>query len=40
MECLDGAAIAGGYPPNAEPYPLPRDTREWDEEYRCRLDET
>ncbi|MFI9152544.1 YihY/virulence factor BrkB family protein [Streptomyces sp. NPDC053367] len=31
-------AIAGGHPPQAEPYTQPRDTRTWDEEDRRRLD--
>ncbi|MEU5226243.1 YhjD/YihY/BrkB family envelope integrity protein [Streptomyces toyocaensis] len=33
-------AIAGGHPPEAEPYTQPRDTRAWDEEDRRRMDET
>ncbi|MFH9589860.1 YihY/virulence factor BrkB family protein [Streptomyces luteogriseus] len=33
-------AIAGGHPPEAEPYTQPRDTRAWDEQDRRRLDET
>ncbi|NUP22619.1 MAG: YihY/virulence factor BrkB family protein [Streptomyces sp.] len=33
-------AIAGGHPPEAEPYTQPRDTRTWDEQDRRRLDET
>ncbi|MEU1072821.1 MULTISPECIES: YihY/virulence factor BrkB family protein [unclassified Streptomyces] len=32
-------AIAGGLPPEAEPYTEPRDTRTWDEEDRRRLGE-
>ncbi|MFF2204949.1 YihY/virulence factor BrkB family protein [Streptomyces sp. NPDC058145] len=32
-------AIAGGNPPEAEPYVEPRDTRAWDEEDVRRLDE-
>jgi membrane protein len=32
-------AIAGGLPPDAEPYTQPRDTRTWDEEDLRRLDE-
>ncbi|MEV5433664.1 YihY/virulence factor BrkB family protein [Streptomyces sp. NPDC052701] len=32
-------AIAGGHPPEAEPYTQPRDTRKWDEEDRRRLDD-
>ncbi|MFJ9663486.1 YihY/virulence factor BrkB family protein [Streptomyces sp. NPDC101219] len=31
-------AIAGGHPPEEEPYTEPRDTRAWDEEDRRRLD--
>ncbi|MGR6974216.1 YihY/virulence factor BrkB family protein [Streptomyces cynarae] len=31
-------AVAGGYPPEAEPYARPRDTRKWDEEDRRRLE--
>lgn len=30
-------AIAGGYPPQQEPYVEPRDTRSWNDEDRCRL---
>jgi membrane protein len=30
-------AVAGGLPPDAEPYTEPRDTRKWDEEDRRRL---
>ncbi|MBT3149581.1 YihY/virulence factor BrkB family protein [Streptomyces sp. CHD11] len=33
-------AIAGGHPPQAEPYTQPRDTRAWDEQDRQRMDET
>ncbi|CAL9649408.1 YihY/virulence factor BrkB family protein [Streptomyces sp. Tu 3180] len=33
-------AIAGGHPPEAEPYTQPRDTRAWDEQDRRRMDET
>ncbi|GGV41089.1 YihY/virulence factor BrkB family protein [Streptomyces griseoflavus] len=33
-------AIAGGHPPEAEPYTRPRDTRAWDEQDRRRLDDT
>ncbi|MFK4152542.1 YihY/virulence factor BrkB family protein [Streptomyces fungicidicus] len=33
-------AIAGGHPPEAEPYTEPRDTRAWDEQDRRRMDET
>ncbi|MEU9351304.1 YihY/virulence factor BrkB family protein [Streptomyces griseoloalbus] len=32
-------AIAGGHPPQAEPYTQPRDTRAWDEQDRRRMDE-
>lgn len=32
-------AIAGGHPPEAEPYTQPRDTRAWDEQDRRRMDE-
>ncbi len=32
-------AIAGGHPPEAEPYTQPRDTRAWDEQDRRRLDD-
>ncbi|MEV6959853.1 YihY/virulence factor BrkB family protein [Streptomyces sp. NPDC051207] len=31
-------AIAGGLPPEAEPYTEPRDTRAWDEQDRRRMD--
>ncbi|MFD4630645.1 YihY/virulence factor BrkB family protein [Streptomyces sp. NPDC058284] len=31
-------AVAGGLPPDQEPYVEPRDTRAWDEEDRRRLD--
>ena len=33
-------AIAGGHPPEAEPYTQPRDTRAWDEQDRRRMDRT
>ncbi|MBC7273533.1 MAG: YihY/virulence factor BrkB family protein, partial [Streptomyces sp.] len=33
-------AVAGGHPPEAEPYTQPRDTTKWDEEDRRRLGET
>ncbi|MBG0850587.1 YihY/virulence factor BrkB family protein [Streptomyces spinoverrucosus] len=33
-------AIAGGHPPEAEPYTEPRDTRAWDEQDRRRMDST
>ncbi|MFB8771323.1 YihY/virulence factor BrkB family protein [Streptomyces broussonetiae] len=32
-------AVAGGHPPEAEPYTQPRDTAKWDEEDRRRLGE-
>ncbi|MEY7981051.1 YihY/virulence factor BrkB family protein [Streptomyces pilosus] len=32
-------AIAGGHPPEAEPYTQPRDTRAWDEQDRRRVDD-
>lgn len=31
-------AIAGGHPPEREPYTQPRDTRAWDEDDRRRMD--
>ncbi|MFJ4466699.1 YihY/virulence factor BrkB family protein [Streptomyces sp. NPDC089424] len=31
-------AIAGGHPPEAEPYTQPRDTRAWDEQDRQKVD--
>ncbi|CAL9676885.1 hypothetical protein SUDANB105_07969 [Streptomyces sp. enrichment culture] len=31
-------AVAGGHPPQKEPYVHPRDTRKWDEEDRRRLE--
>jgi membrane protein len=33
-------AIAGGHPPEAEPYTQPRDTRKWDEQDIRRLEES
>ncbi|MEU0038585.1 YihY/virulence factor BrkB family protein [Streptomyces sp. NPDC006333] len=36
-ETIRQRAIAGGHPPEAEPYTQPRDTRTWDEEDRRRL---
>ncbi|MDT0386415.1 YihY/virulence factor BrkB family protein [Streptomyces sp. DSM 41921] len=39
-ETVRQRAIAGGHPPEAEPYTQPRDTRKWDEQDRRRLDET
>ncbi|MCX4617684.1 YihY/virulence factor BrkB family protein [Streptomyces mirabilis] len=37
-ETMRQRAIAGDYPPDAEPYAEPRDTRKWDEEDRRRRD--
>lgn len=37
-EAVRQRAIAGGYPPEAEPYTQPRDTRKRDEEDLRRLD--
>ncbi|MFF0190874.1 YihY/virulence factor BrkB family protein [Streptomyces sp. NPDC005244] len=37
-EAVRQRAIAGGYPPEAEPYTQPRDTRKWDEDDLRRLD--
>ncbi|MFF5516904.1 YihY/virulence factor BrkB family protein [Streptomyces coeruleorubidus] len=39
-ETVRQRAIAGGHPPEAEPYTQPRDTRAWDEQDRRRMDET
>ena len=39
-ETLRQRAVTGGYPPYAEPYTQPRDTRKWDAEDRRRMDET
>ncbi|MET9499853.1 YihY/virulence factor BrkB family protein [Streptomyces sp. NPDC006552] len=39
-ETVRQRAIAGGHPPEAEPYTEPRDTRAWDEQDKRRLDET
>ncbi|MFH9011793.1 YhjD/YihY/BrkB family envelope integrity protein [Streptomyces sp. NPDC017943] len=39
-ETVRQRAIAGGHPPEAEPYTQPRDTRAWDEQDRRRLDES
>ncbi|MFD5848242.1 YihY/virulence factor BrkB family protein [Streptomyces chartreusis] len=36
-ESVRQRAIAGGHPPESEPYTQPRDTRKWDEEDRRRL---
>ncbi|MFF4362097.1 YihY/virulence factor BrkB family protein [Streptomyces sp. NPDC001604] len=38
-ESVRQRAIAGGLPPEAEPYTQPRDTRTWDEEDMRRLDD-
>ncbi|EPD63860.1 YihY family inner membrane protein [Streptomyces sp. HGB0020] len=38
-ESVRQRAIAGGHPPEAEPYTQPRDTRTWDEEDVRRLGE-
>ncbi|MFD4788643.1 YihY/virulence factor BrkB family protein [Streptomyces sp. NPDC058459] len=38
-ETVRQRAIAGGHPPNAEPYTQPRDTRTWSEDDLRRLDE-
>ena len=38
-ETVRQRAVAGGFPPGAEPYTQPRDTRTWDEEDRRRLDD-
>jgi membrane protein len=37
-ETVRQRAIAGGHPPEAEPYTQPRDTRKWDEEDRRRIE--
>ncbi|WP_251095515.1 YihY/virulence factor BrkB family protein [Streptomyces sp. Caat 7-52] len=37
-ETVRQRAIAGGLPPDTEPYTQPRDTRKWDEDDRRRLD--
>ncbi|WP_439333423.1 YhjD/YihY/BrkB family envelope integrity protein [Streptomyces cahuitamycinicus] len=39
-ETVRQRAIAGGHPPEAEPYTQPRDTRAWDEQDRRRLEQT
>ena len=39
-ETVRQRAIAGGHPPEAEPYTQPRDTRAWDERDRRRVEET
>ncbi|MGN9759934.1 YihY/virulence factor BrkB family protein [Streptomyces sp. SD31] len=36
-EAVRQRAIAGGHPPDEEPYTPPRDTRKWDEQDRRRL---
>jgi membrane protein len=38
-ESVRQRAIAGGLPPETEPYTQPRDTRTWDEEDVRRLDD-
>ncbi|CAL9322034.1 YihY/virulence factor BrkB family protein [Streptomyces sp. SudanB182_2057] len=38
-ETVRQRAIAGGLPPDTEPYTQPRDTRKWDEDDRRRLGE-
>ncbi|MFI1439817.1 YihY/virulence factor BrkB family protein [Streptomyces fructofermentans] len=38
-ETVRQRAIAGGYPPDAEPYTQPRDTRTWDEADRRRMED-
>ncbi|PPS70909.1 MULTISPECIES: YihY/virulence factor BrkB family protein [Streptomyces] len=38
-ETVRQRAIAGGHPPEAEPYTQPRDTRAWDEQDRRRVEE-
>ncbi|MFJ4834709.1 YihY/virulence factor BrkB family protein [Streptomyces sp. NPDC088747] len=37
-EAVRQRAIAGGHPPQAEPYTQPRDTRTWDEDDLRRID--
>ncbi|MBB6080354.1 YihY/virulence factor BrkB family protein [Streptomyces paradoxus] len=39
-ETVRQRAIAGGHPPEAEPYTQPRDTRAWDDQDRRRLEQT
>ncbi|MFC0494230.1 YihY/virulence factor BrkB family protein [Streptomyces mutabilis] len=39
-EALRQRAVAGGYPPDAEPYTQPRDTDKWDTGDRRRMDES
>ncbi|MFC9504699.1 YihY/virulence factor BrkB family protein [Streptomyces sp. NPDC057002] len=39
-ETVRQRAVAGGHPPDDEPYTQPRDTRAWDEEDRRRVEET
>lgn len=39
-ETVRQRAVAGGHPPQAEPYTQPRDTRKWDEEDVRRLNGT
>ncbi|MEG8279845.1 YihY/virulence factor BrkB family protein [Streptomyces sp. AHA2] len=38
-ETVRQRAVAGGHPPEAEPYTQPRDTRKWDENDLRRLDD-
>ncbi|MBD0839518.1 YihY/virulence factor BrkB family protein [Streptomyces sp. TRM68416] len=38
-EAVRQRAIAGGHPPETEPYTQPRDTRKWSEQDRRRMDE-
>ncbi|MET7745978.1 YihY/virulence factor BrkB family protein [Streptomyces sp. NPDC005385] len=38
-EAVRQRAIAGGHPPEAEPYTQPRDTRKWDEDDLRRLND-
>lgn len=39
-EAVRQRAIAGGHPPEAEPYTQPRDTRAWDDQDRRRMEGT
>ncbi|MGW6646911.1 YihY/virulence factor BrkB family protein [Streptomyces iakyrus] len=39
-ETVRQRAIAGGHPPEDEPYTQPRDTRAWDEQDRRRMEQT
>jgi membrane protein len=38
-ETVRQRAVAGGHPPDAEPYTQPRDTTKWDTDDRRRMDE-